>query len=393
MIKVVICDGQGTVGIPSPTNEHRYLVDALPSLGMKLAVVSNALSRSTIEMRFHLAGLPQPDFIVARDEVLMARKPSPAFIRKLKELANVQEREMVYLGDDDVTDIMCAINAGILPFAAKYSEPSLQYGRPVHSPSDFLTYLQTFGVQDAPYFGWQCDFRCQDTGTMIDIRALYGNHDALGLTAMLKKVLKDQQDVRVGRQRISLRAILFDYLVSQIYLSGLNSEVDLVTVYPGHRSDSANPLLQQFSRNLSLIFRERFIPDLLIRHQNAAESKTQGKNRNIFEQFRTIHVNSTHRNKVVGKRVLILDDFTTAGYSLETARRMLLQGGAQKVTCIAIAKFRQRNVGTHITHQWDPFQPCTLTEHDIETFEISGIINTPSDDYFKNHIWAVYTQR
>jgi hypothetical protein len=386
MIKVVVCDGDGTLQLPYPSEGIRNLIGTLPSLDIKLAVVSNN-RKSAIERSFHTAGLQLPELIVTSAEIGV-KKPSPEFVYRIRDLASVDLHEIIYLGDDDRTDMFCAINARILPVAAKYSNAQMQYGLPIASPEEFQVYLEIFGRQAPPYFGWSCSTNCMDTRADIDVRALLGNHG--GLTSTLEMVLKHQRNITIGSKNTPVRAILFHYFLSQCYLSGLIAQMDWITVYPGHRVGSLNQVLQVFSAYTTKMFRDRFIPDLIIRHQDAPKSQYQGSNRNIFDQFRTIHVNPKYRDRIQDKSILVLDDFTTYGYSVETARRMLSEAGSEKVVCLAMAKFRSHYTRARITKPWDPFAPCTLTMSDISLIPYRGEFNDTTDEYFKNNIWQHY---
>lgn len=393
MIKVVICDGAGSIELPKPSPEMYELLDDLPRLGIELAVASNDL-RSRIERRFRQADLDIPGIIVTSQDIGI-RKPSPNFVYAIQDATGVGLNEMVYLGDDDKTDIFCAINAQVLPFAARYSQSgkAMNYGIPVCQPKAFHQYLATFGTQDAPYFGWNYNGRCADTGKPIHVHVLFGDHGSLGLTHLLKRVLKDQQSTPVGRFQIELATILFQYFVSQLYLSGMTHDVDWITIYPSHREDRTNPLLEEFSTYLTQSFRQKFVPDLLIRHTDAQKSqRTPGDRRSIYNQFQTIMVNDEYQRKLDrgDKTVLVLDDFTTSGCSLETARRMLLQAGVQQVIGVAIAKYRQTYTVSHITQTWNPYKPCDLFEGDIQVSNIYGSGNPVADHYFGNIIWPQY---
>src|SRR5215475_10568199 len=236
MIKLVVCDGDGTLQLTSPSTEMRNLLDFLQASRIQLVVASNN-QKNIIERNFHRAGLPLPALIVTPAQI-GAKKPSPEFVYKIRDLANVELNEMVYLGDDDKTDMFCAINARILPVAAKYSNHQIQYGLPIDSPEEFQIYLEVFGRQNPPYFGWSYLATCTDTGTEIDVRALLGNHG--GLTSTLEDVLKYQRDIKIGPNNMPVRTILFHYFLSQCYLSELIANVDWITVYPGHRRGSLN---------------------------------------------------------------------------------------------------------------------------------------------------------
>ena len=388
MVKLVICDGQGTLGLPDPSQDIYDLVSSFSELEIQVAVASNS-SRRTVEGRFRSADLPVPDVIATPAEI-GRKKPAPEFVYRIQELAKVQPKEVVYLGDDDRTDTFCAINAHVLPFTAHYSDSGkpMNYGIPISEPSNLTTYLSSFGKQDEPYFGWNFEANCSDTNSSIEVHVLFGDHDSLGLTDNLKTIFKSQEEVTIGKNKLS--NIIFHYLLNHCYLSGLTHDVDWITVYPGHAKDSENQFLDRFSHLLTRIFRQRFIPDLLVRHTTAPKSQYRGSSRRIFDQFRTVLTNDSYRSKIGGKTVLVLDDFTTSGYSLETARRMLLKAGAEKVICVAIAKYRAKHSVTHISEDWDPYQPCSLEDEDIEVKNFYGDLNRTSDAYFRDGILSVY---
>lgn len=393
MIKVLICDGEGTLQFPNPPWEMNELLYTLPGMGITLAVATNNWNKQAIRSRFLAAGHPAPDIIVTPYDVDDVKKPSPVFVRKVAELAGVSLSEIAFLGDDDNTDIFCAINAGVLPIAARYSTANkpLQYGMPAKSPQDLQCYLSTYGCQDAPYFGWVFNASCLDTGVPVDVRVLFGEHRDMGLTRTLRSVLKDGQDVRVSGGKVPVRGIIYHYLVSQIYLSGLASEIDWIATYPGHAANSSNALLGMYSARLGALFRQRFKGDLIVRHRDAAMSHaTRGDERDIYEQFSSILVNPAYEQQIKGKAVLLLDDFTTSGSSLEAGRRMLMQAGARHVVAIAVGKFRNSHWRTRIAKPWNPFEPCTLSRADILTFEAGGSKNTAADDYFSRRIWSVF---
>lgn len=394
MIKVLVCDGDGTLSLSNPSSQVKQLLQALPGLGIQLAVASNAPNRLTVENRFQRAGLPIPNVIVTRAEI-GTPKPSPDFIYRIRAETGANLNEIVYIGDDDKTDAFCAINAKVLPFTAHYSTSGkpMDYGLPVPSVEALLDYLSTYAHQSPPYFGWNFNGDCSDTKTNISIYALFGQHGDLGLTRPLTRLLKNREDVVVGVKNNHLGSILFHYAVSQTYLSGLIQEIDTVTVYPGHNINSLNPVLATFSADFPKFFKQKQMPQLLVRHTDSADSRlTPGAKRDIYEQFRTIHVNPEYERTIREKSILVLDDFTTSGCSFETARRMLLQAGARRVVGLAIAKWGMDYTVTRISRGWNPFEPCDLDKSEITTFRLNGSLNNQADEYFHEKIWLIYCQ-
>jgi len=383
MIKLVVCDGDGTLQFPSPSKGTVDLLARMDALGIGLAVASNS-PRKTIEDRFKAAGLAMPLVIVTSRDV-GALKPSPMFIDRISSHTGIGLHEMVFLGDSDETDMFCAINAHVLPFSAQYSaKGNPKYGVPVTNPVEFALYLEAYGQQQPPFFGWQCVFPKQG----VEVYALIGDHGSMGLTKLLKAFLKGKNDIYIGPKKNSLGRILFHYFMSQSYLSGLIQSANYVSVYPGHAKGSENPVLSQYSALLQNILATRYLPDLLLRHTDTAPSHmTSGANRNVYHQLSTVHLNPRYKSRIRNKKILVLDDFTTSGNSLDTARLMLLQGGATAVVGQALAKFRSGHNVTAVNGSWNPFAPFTLSPATVTTAELPGTLNPAADHYFASSIW------
>lgn len=386
MIKVLVTDGKGTLELPSPSAEVMSLIQSLGALGIDLAVASNA-PRSVVVSRFNQANLPVPRLLVTSQDI-DAKKPSPQFIDEIASKAGALKQQLVYLGDSDNTDIFCAINAGVLPIAARYANESIEYGIPVDHPKALQRYLETFGSQEGNYFAWSASALCKDTGTPIDIRTLI--YDQGRINRDLREVLKHGQQVKLGSHDADLGQIIFQYLVSSSYQSGLTHDFNYVTVYPGHQAGSLSPILDEFSSILSRLFRTKYLNDLIVRHSTAPKSQYQGPNRSIMNQLRTIHVNPDYKDQIQGKSILVLDDYSTAGYSLETARQMLIRGGASSVIGLAIAKFRNTHAISRIESSFDPYKPVEIEEHEVDTIDHRGTSIPTVDDYFFDRILPVY---
>jgi hypothetical protein len=383
MIKLLICDGDGTLLMPKPSEDILHLLKRIGELNIGLAVATNS-SSSNIKKKFITIGLPEP-LIIATPEEVRARKPSPKFIQYISQQTGVKTNDMIFLGDDDKTDILCAINASVLPFASHYSlSGKPEYGLPVESPVAFMKYLETYGMQEAPFFGWET----KDPSQLIEVYAVIGDHGSMGLTKTLRSLLKDKQDVYIGPKKNLFGGILFHYFLSQSYLSGLLQGIDYISVYPGHAANSQNQILAQYSSILQKLFHNRYLPDLLIRHTGASPSHaTSGANRDIFQRLSTILVNDKYKKRLPGKRILILDDFTTSGNSLETARVMLLKAGAESVVGLAFAKYRSTYNVVQSDQEWDPFIPFALKPNQLRIEARPGILNSKADDFFSNVIW------
>ena len=78
----------------------------------------------------------------------------------------------------------------------------------------------------------------------------------------------------------------------------------------------------------------------------------------FLNQINTMQLNG---KSIEGKSILVIDDFTTAAYSFECARNLLLEAGAAEVVSVALGKYRlqQCTEAPRPGYHWDAFQPKT----------------------------------
>jgi hypothetical protein len=94
---------------------------------------------------------------------------------------------------------------------------------------------------------------------------------------------------------------------------------------------------------------------------DSGQARAQQGSPTLINQTNTMMLNPAHRDRVVDKSIVLVDDFITRGYSSECARNLLLLGGATEVTCVAMGKY-----GVNMTvvtrpkgYKWDPYAPKT----------------------------------
>ncbi|MEM1268404.1 MAG: HAD hydrolase-like protein [Bacteroidota bacterium] len=376
MIKLLVTDGDGTLFAPS---EADYLGDFrvwLRQEGIALGVASNG-QRGVILRRFADHGISPPDYIVTRADVGNKKKPSPAFVDKLMEQAGVEPRETAYIGDDERTDNYLAINSRVMPLLARYSEGySGKYAFPISSLYGLKRFLEVFGRQPAPYFGWVCK------SDNYDFRAVISQHSRIG--SQMRAVLKEHRDVQVG-PGMSLRPLLFYYTLSQCYLSGAHDGKRLIAVYPGSQPKRPNSTLAEFGELFDLTSQSNYLTDLLIREKPAPEQKKAGVRRSFGPQLETVRLNDAHKRRISGKSVLVLDDYTTSGVSLAVAHALLKQAGASKVIGVAIGKFRNKQRVVKLPASYDPFRVMsagTRLEEDV----LDGVQHAEADQHFYDRV-------
>jgi hypothetical protein len=143
----------------------------------------------------------------------------------------------------------------------------------------------------------------------------------------------------------SFSRILVMHLIASLYLEGLLCEgrnaADCL-IYPGHSMLSTPPPVIEAALVGMQFVRTKFPKIAPVRWSDAvhsSRSRIEGHREKVHfsNQPSTVWVPPVY--KVEGKRIFVLDDFTTDGYSLEAARNLLLAAGADRVSLIAFGKY------------------------------------------------------
>ena len=161
------------------------------------------------------------------------------------------------------------------------------------------------------------------------------------------------------------------YLISTLHLSGLCEEIHYAAPYPGHSSKGRKAVTHDDMVILTKCFRASYLPDLIVRHATAKKSQTerlQGRALDHINQLDTIHLtqhplrgDGDKRYKASplrrGKKVLVIDDICTEGFSLDAARNFIEQTGA---TAMLVAWMKSPNRSYYrsdIKDRFNPYKP------------------------------------
>jgi predicted amidophosphoribosyltransferase len=353
-------DGSAVPGIATA-------ISRLRRAGVRVAVAANERSASVADALTQ-AGVAV-DLVVGRDTA-KAKKPSPRYCYLAGEEFDAEPHEMLYVGDNDVTDALCAVNAGVLYLAARWANAHPQYGLPVDTPDALLRFVFRF-MMDPPRWYWVVD-RADSVGRHVHVRALL---PTTRTSSDLKAVLKEGRDIQV--EGLNFWGFLSRRLLTALALDGVLTDVDTWAWYPGHDGTPIKPRYSEAFNLASRIFRDRHVADLLVRHQSAvklATSRAGGVRPPFSSQVHTVHLKPAHRAAVVDKHVLIADDFCTEGLSFEWARNLLYEAGARDVTCVSIGRYWDEykmhvpKAGVH----FDPWVPCSLGDDAFRVTTIRG---------------------
>jgi hypothetical protein len=334
-VKGVIFDVSDTLVAASgaAASGVRAALDRLRNLDVAVVAVSTHPARQSLAR----AGI-DVDLLVTKADV-KANKGNPVWIDFIKERTGLQTNELIYVGDSDL-DMRTAANSHMVYVHAVWAASHGRYGIPAPTP-DWVAAVVEHIFRKQHHWYWSLDTQDRD-GHRVRTMALIDGNGAgdSNLKNDLIAVLKREESRKVGR--MELRDFLVLHLIASLYGEGLTEEVDWWTTYPGRqgqRKQALGSLLEYGAK----LFRDKYQPDLFVRHSPAIHSRDARSEGGLLGAIRnqvdTIHLNPALHSHLVGRKVLTIDDFVTDGPTTEVARNMLLAGGSADVINVGIGKY------------------------------------------------------
>lgn len=363
-VKAAILDLDGTL-VHDGSHE---LVDGVPEMlaelrasGLKIAIASN---RPGAVFRAARAGLES--YLFLGPSSVGKRKGAREWVPNAYDPLRVSRHEVVYLGDKD-HDMRSAVNARVPYFHAYWSEPNHKYGLRMYRPASFSLIVRECFMKDEPWFAYYegVDSASQAVRTFSMTDSWGGGNQELEQRTV--DFLKDGKDTLTIPMKFGVFVAF--HLLGSLTTSGLSSQSDVWTIYPGSKKGSINASLEPFITEAARLFKDGFYRDLLIRHTTAPDSgrtRYRGGTVDIKNQVVSMQVNPQYRDIIAGKHVVVVDDFETEGHSLECARLLLYRAGARAVTGVTISRYMMsghryaRHVWTYTGNDWDPFGPTAF---------------------------------
>lgn len=348
-IEAVIFD-HTTLVLPAGKADHqaasRDLIQRLKGVGLRIVVFST--HRTNISVELADRGLPAPDLYLTSEDVPDKKaKGSPVWVREAARRLRIAPHQCLYVGDD-MLDWRTAISAATLYLHAGWAKP-LSGGEPalvMTDPGSVYEFASHYALQP-PRWAYALDLPKQG----LTLRSLLPASVKLDGNAprskfSLQDVFTYEKDIEVGAHKA--RDLLMFHALSSLYLEGLIPPNALFTPYPSHERGKTGGPIATFLRPASTLFHGYFKDDLLDRQAEApdtsmerAAAKRERRQSTVSfaDQVRTLCLSPSYRGRLEGKTVIVMDDFTTTGMSLEWARNLLSRAGADKIILMTIGKY------------------------------------------------------
>lgn len=265
------------------------------------------------------------------DDASIPAKPRAEAIRYVLNLKGWANNETLYIGASE-SDMQTAVNGKLLFLRATWWANKTDYGFEFDSPKDIARFVDTFCLRSHLWCHeiHDGDFNFFALAPYSTMKAEYTFYSEDARNAA--KHGSGHPDFWLGA------------LISSLYFSNVHNEVDYICVYPGHKSGAGNEIMNDAITIFGNCFRKAYIKDLIVRHTTAIKSqkaRNSGMEIDHLNQLNTINLNPyprrangvAYKNNPLrkNKTVLLIDDITTRGYSLESARAYIEQTGAKVI--------------------------------------------------------------
>lgn len=148
------------------------------------------------------------------------------------------------------------------------------------------------------------------------------------------------------------RDLLAFHALANLYADGLIDSGTRVAVYPKSTPGAKSDLFVKFWEVAAKFFHGWLKDEVLVRSAKAPDtSKLRGEKRHgevtFLVQANSVNVSPGIENHVRDRNVIVFDDFSTTGMSLDWARNLLVAAGAKRVVLVAMGKFGRTNTAHH----------------------------------------------
>jgi len=342
----------------------KHMLGGLKDLG--LSVVALSTDSEPLELLRGTYG-SLVDLTLDRDAV-GKNKGSDAWVLRACERLGLSPTQVFYVGDT-VRDWRTAVNARVFYLEAGWSERSRGRGARrvliVKQPDVILPFAR-YVLAPAPFWAYAEDFKDE----RVRLRVLLPKDARLRSDAgafTVQDVFTYKREIKVAG--LPANTMLLALVVASLLREGLfdvrrGRSMPIFAPYPGSKRGSSTRLFDDPLQLLVSYAKGHYLPDLFLRKKDAADKSLLRARRargepvslpTIENETSTLVLNAKYKGKVRGRRVVVLDDFTTTGANLEWAKTLLLSADAAEVTMVAVGKYPKPHDRYRFDGEVDPY--------------------------------------
>jgi hypoxanthine phosphoribosyltransferase len=216
----------------------------------------------------------------------------------------------------------------------------------------------------------------------------------------LRDIIQTQKNTTLGTHRkVSAPKAVMEFMLSQLSQEGLITSDSCFLLYPNHTPYQVNEVLEETLPALSYRFGSYCIKDSLIRWKQTLNKSIARTNKehykiNFETEFNSLCLDI--KRKMRDKTVIVLDDFTTTGLSLDSSRNLLEKVDVDKVVLCAIGKYTRPTAtfsSYEIQKDFNPFiEADKVSSKDIIQEKKNLFVDTKAQDLIIEYFQRINKQ-
>lgn len=370
-VRAVIFDYKALLAEPGTQLAIRIsaLLDLLRYHGLQICIFSTEPLTTAQSCILAALGCSPVDHYISKSYIQSGKnRGSPDWVKAASQVIGIDSYEFLYIGTT-ILDWRTAINAGVFYMHASWAKPmppgstSLVATDPNHVRDLLLIFLLS-----APSWAYRLD------GPQWTFRSLLSASAVLPCTSpaqsfRLQDVFTYARSIEIGHS--DARNILMLFVLANAYLEGALPANLYFTIYPSCRPGVVSEQLRAYLDPAAKLFHGYYREDLIIRAMEAPDTsllrwraRHEGTTADISiaTQATTVCLGSNYRGKLRGKTVVVFDDFTTRGMSLEWARTLLTAVGVKHIVLLTVGKYGSLHTHYSLRPEFK-FDPYALNTH------------------------------
>nr|WP_293836713.1 phosphoribosyltransferase [uncultured Arsenicibacter sp.] len=290
--------------------------------------------------------------------------------RILNYYSSYNKRDVFILGSKN-PDFYIASNNKILLLSALYVDRNSQnsklfhYGVRIKSGRDLNRFFTLNESNVEPWFFSQKVDNITTVFSLTNANTYFQSQDIVRMNNEFKKCLKANES-----KYINLFIVYFLISSFSVQVNAGLDEVDYWGIYPSS-SPGTDPSIEEFKEKIREMYKgepRRYrgkVPSPILVRSSAAikRSNMDATDRDFAkcdDQLNTIHIHPDYRDKLAGKVVCIIDDYSRSGTSAETARLLLTKAGVKRIIFLTLGKFGNKYTKHNYEIQGDVFEEFTF---------------------------------
>ncbi|MFS6537585.1 hypothetical protein V6D52_09725 [Idiomarina loihiensis] len=319
-------------------------------------------------------------------------KPSSAATQYVLDQMKWESNEVVCIGSSE-DDMRTAVNGKMLFLRATWYSNNTDYGFEFGEPKELARFIDTLCLRE--HF-WSHEIKDGDF-----------EYYALAPFSTYKEEFRKYSENGRAAAKFGQGEVDFwlGALVTSMYFTGIHQCIDFIAAYPGHKAGVGNEKMNDDLVTFGKCFNKGYLHNLIERHTTATKSQTARREGKVFDhhnQLNTIKLNklpTKNYGKAYkqaplrrGKRVLLVDDICTKGWSLEAARKYVEATGAKTVMVTWLKTINTDIETIGETPEFDPYRASTFTNipsgkrYGYHAYHVDGAASFELGDQLQQYI-------